>query len=394
MKRIGHLAGGLLAVVTVAIAAGCTFGSKPQANPGTTYELLGQRYSVETVASDLRVPWALAWTPDGRMLVTERPGRLRSVDPATGESDWVIDVEGVTADGEHGLMGMALSPTFAEDRHIFLSYTTPTDDGTANVIVRYRLGDGELSDRKVLVGDLPAADYHDGLPLRFGSDGKLYASTGDATQRHLAQQKDSLAGKFLRIDPDGSVPEDNPFGDAPIWTLGHRNSQGFDWHPETGLLYATEHGPSLGVEPWSGGDELNLVSKGDNYGWPLYHHDENGPGYVAPLRTWSPAIAPAGGTFYDGAAAPAWRNRFFFAGLRGQALWCVEFSADQPREILDLQRILHREFGRLRAVEVGPDGLLYFTTSNRDGRGSPASDDDRVLRLVPVDDNDEQGAGD
>jgi glucose/arabinose dehydrogenase len=382
----------MLIILLASVATGCdSAGSKPQAEGGEVYSAGGQSFRVETVAEDLVVPWAIDWLPDGRMLVTTRPGRLWAIRAGGGEKQLLAEIDEVIHQGEHGLMGLAVSPDFADNRHIFLSYTTGGgEERKKNVIVRYRLtDDGRLADKSILVDDLPAADYHDGLPLRFGPDGKLHASTGDATQRELAQEMDSLAGKYLRVNPDGTIPDDNPWPTSPIFSLGHRNSQGFDFHPQTDLMYATEHGPSLGVEPWSGGDELNLVRKGGNYGWPIYHNEKTGadePGFTAPLELWDDAIAPAGASFYTGDKLPAWKNRFVFAGLRGEALWLAKFGgADNPDQVESLERVLHKQYGRLRAVEQGPDGYLYFTTSNRDKRGTPAANDDRVLRIVPAD---------
>ncbi len=341
------------------------------------------------MARNLEVPWALAWLTDGSMLIAERPGRLRLISAdqlRQGNLDdpgrLVAEIQPVEHRGEGGLLGMAVSPDFADNRRIYLSHTARDDSGALkNVIVSYRLSpDGdELTDRQMILDNIPGANIHDGLPLRFGDDGKLYASTGDAAERQLAQRSGSLAGKFLRMNPDGSVPDDNPVEGSLVWTLGHRNAQGFDWHPQTGEMYATEHGPT-------GGDEVNHVLKGQNYGWPLFTHGRNEPPYIAPLKTWTPAIAPSGAAFFRGDSVPQWRNRLFIAALRGNRIVSLAFDdEDDPRRITDSAEILIGSYGRLRAVEQGPDGHLYVTTSNRDGRGRPHDSDDRVLRLVPLD---------
>lgn len=379
----------LCVLMVLSLVACNRAGSQPQAQPGQVYTAAGQQFQVETVADNLEVPWSLAWLPDGRMLITTRPGGLYVLEEGSAQERLLEMLDDVDHAGEHGLMGLAVSPKFRTDRHIFLSYTTSAGGKLKNVIARYRLTEQDkLTERVVLVDDLPASDYHDGLPLRFGPDGMLYASTGDATQRDLAQRMDSLAGKFLRLTPDGKAPPDNPWPSLLIFSLGHRNCQGFDFHPDNGMIYATEHGPSLGVEPWSGGDELNLVRKGGNYGWPIYHNEKTGEGiegFTAPLKVWDDAIAPAGGAFYTGDKLPAWKGLFVFAGLRGQGLWLARFSqSSQETGVESLERILHEQFGRLRAVEQGPDGYLYFTTSNKDKRGVPADNDDRVLRIVPA----------
>jgi glucose/arabinose dehydrogenase len=374
------------------VAGGGCDEPAPQARPGQIYELHGQKFQVETVAEELVVPWGLDWLPDGTMLVTERPGRLRGY--RDGKLLWTAALDQVDHAGEHGLMDLAVSPNFAEDGHVFLAYTTKSGEGALkNVVSRFTLADGKRTDEKIVIDNLPAADYHDGLPLRFGEDGLLYLSTGDATEGDRAQDPANLAGKFLRVRPDGSAPEDNPFvgreGYRPeIWTLGHRNCQGFDWRPSakngSGELYAVEHGPSFPIDGVGGKDELNLVVKGRNYGWPKARGSEHPKPFTAPLRAWTPAIAPAGAAFYNGDRCPAWKGRFFFAGLRGASLFCATFDAEQPDRIVDMRRLLEKQFGRLRAVEQGPDGYLYITTSNRDRRGTPADNDDRVLRLVPA----------
>ena len=216
-------------------------------------------------------------------------------------------------------------------------------------------------------------------------DGKLYITTGDATERALAQRLDSLAGKTLRLNDDGTVPVDNPFAGqagarAEIWSYGHRNAQGLDWQPGTNVMFQTEHGPS-GFDGPGGGDEFNLVERGKNYGWPVIHHQATGAGMESPLLEYTPAVAPASGMFYRGAAFPEWRGNYFFGCLRGQ---CVIHVVLDGRRVVSQERMLVEDYGRLRDVAEGPDGTIYFSTSNRDGRGRAASDDDRMLRLVPL----------
>jgi glucose/arabinose dehydrogenase len=376
-----------LVSVSLALAAalaGCA-EARPAAGGQKVYSLLGERFIIEDVATDLYVPWAVAWLPDGRMIATQRRGDLGWVDAST-KTVRPLAYLAVDSGGEHGLMSVAVSHRFAEDSTIVVSYTARTAGGQrVNRIQAMRLSDQGITPARVLVDNLPAADYHDGLPLRFGPDGALYASTGDAGDGKLAQRPDSLAGKFLRINLDGTIPPDNPLPQSPVWSLGHRNCQGFDFQAGSRRLYATEHGPSVPVDSLiGGGDELNLVLKGGNYGWPLYHHDKNAPGFVAPLKTWTPAIAPSGACFYSGKAFPKWDGCFFFAALQGKALYCTRFGGDDGRNIELLMKVIDQDLGRLRAVAVGPDGYLYLTTSNRDGRGKAAPGDDRIVRLVPA----------
>lgn len=223
------------------------------------------------------------------------------------------------------------------------------------------------------------------MPLALRPDGKLYVTTGDATKRELAQKPDSLAGKILRLNDDGSVPPDNPFvnqkGARPeIWCLGNRNPQGLDWQPGTNQLFETEHGPS-GFDGPGGGDEVNIVEKGKNYGWPVIHHTETREGLESPLLEYTPAVAPASGMFYRGSAFPEFRNNFLFGCLRGT---CIVRVVLDGRRVISQERLLEGAYGRIRDVAEGPDGAIYFSTSNRDGRGSPAPNDDRILKLVPV----------
>jgi len=339
-------------------------------------------FKIEKVAGGLEVPWSIVWAPDGRMIFTERPGRVRVIEKGTLNPKPLFVVPDVESSGETGLMSVALHPQFSSNHFIYLSYAY-SKNGTKVQVVRYREGPEGFVDRKVIIDELPAAQFHAGCRVRFGPDGKLYITTGDATQRALAQKLDSLAGKTLRLNDDGTVPQDNPFvGQAnarpEIWTYGHRNSQGMDWQPGSNLMFQTEHGPS-GFDGPGGGDEVNIVEKGKNYGWPTIHHKETAPGLESPLLEYTPACAPASGSFYRGSVFPQFKGNFFFGCLRGERL---------IRVVLDGRRVVSQEdlvknYGRIRDVAEGPDGYLYFSTSNRDGRGKPASDDDRIMRLVP-----------
>jgi len=340
-------------------------------------------FRVEKVIGGLEVPWSIVWAPDGRMIFTERPGRVRVFENGSLRSNPLFVVPDVDPTGESGLMSIVLHPQFSSNHFLYLSYAYG-GGGVRVRVVRYRETPDGLVDRKVIIEDIPAAQFHAGCRLRFGPDGKLYITTGDATQRDLAQKLDSLAGKTLRLNDDGSVPQDNPFvgqanARAEIWSIGHRNSQGMDWQPGTDLMFQTEHGPS-GFDGPGGGDEVNIVEKGKNYGWPLIHHKETRAGLESPLLEYTPACAPASGMFYRGSAFSAFKGNFFFGCLRGEAM---------IRVVLDGRRVISQEqlvtsYGRIRDVAEGPDGLLYFSTSNRDGRGKPTSDDDRILRLVPA----------
>jgi glucose/arabinose dehydrogenase len=340
---------------------------------------------VETVATGLEVPWEVAFAPDGRLFLTERPGRVRVVVDGELLSEPAAVIEDVTAVGEGGLLGLALDPDFAVNRAVYVYVTTRAGGGVLhNVVRRYTERGNRLVDPVVVIDGIPGASLHDGGRIAFGPDGKLYVTTGDARNPALAQNLDSLAGKILRIDPDGSVSAGNPFPGSPIWSYGHRNPQGLAWTPD-GRLYATEHGPSgdLGLMAH---DEVNLIEPGRNYGWPQMAGTilAGTPGdYVPPViesgqETW----APSGCTVVSADRFPQWRGNLLFAGLRSRTLWRLELASD-GRQAVALEPLFAGEYGRLRAVAEAPDGTIYLLTSNRDGRGNPGPGDDRLLRIVP-----------
>ena len=322
---------------------------------------------VTIVAEDLDTPWALAFLPDGSLLVTERPGRLVHIGESGRET---YTIRGVREAGEGGLMGLALHPDFAETRWIYVCLTGERGGSLENRVERYRFDRGP-SERRVILAGIPGAYFHDGCQLGFGPDGYLYISTGDVGNGEDAQERRSLAGKILRLTDDGGVPADNPFGSA-VYSYGHRNPQGLTWDEE-GRLWSTEHGRSAGG---SGYDELNLIERGANYGWPLIQGDAEAPGMVNPILhsgpnyTWAP-----GGAAY-------WNGRIFFGGLRGEALYEAG-PLERGRGRVELLVHFHGEFGRIRAVRIGPDGMLYFSTSNRDGRGQVRRGDDKIVRIDP-----------
>jgi len=336
---------------------------------------------IDTVVTGLEVPWSIAFTSPRRMLVTERPGRLRVVQDGALVAAPLATIPDVESSGETGLMGLTLAPDYATSKLLFLSYAYAAGGSTAVRVAQYRDDGAGLVRVKTIVENLPAARFHAGCRLRFGPDGKLYVTTGDATQRDLAQKMDSLAGKTLRYDADGSIPKDNPFPGSPIYSLGHRNSQGLDWQPGTGRQIQTEHGPS-GFDGPGGGDEVNWVEAGKNYGWPIIHHRETRAGLVSPLLEFTPAIAPSGGSFVHGNALRSLAGDFVFAGLRGEKLVRVRFDRADPGKVASTEDLLDGDYGRLREAMLGPDGALYVTTSNRDGRGRVRGGDDRILRIT------------
>jgi aldose sugar dehydrogenase len=335
----------------------------------------------ETFVDGLEVPWSLAFTSPARMLVTERPGRVRVIENGQLRPKPLAIIADVESRGETGLMGLTLAPDYAKSHLLYLSYAYTVSGGIRVRVVRFHDDGAGLSQRTVIVEGLPASQFHAGCRLRFGPDGKLYVTTGDATTREIAQKMDSLGGKTLRLNSDGTIPPDNPFPGSPIFSLGHRNSQGLDWQPGTGLQFQTEHGPS-GFDGPGGGDEVNIVEAGKNYGWPVVHHKMSKEGMVSPLLEFTPAIAPSGASFVTGARLPGLKGDFLFACLAGQRLVRVRLDPKDPRRVLAVEDLFDHLYGRLREVQNGPDGAIYFTTSNRDGRGSIRKGDDRILRLT------------
>jgi len=332
----------------------------------------------ETIASGLTIPWSIVFISEDEALVTERPGSVRLFDLGSGSLREYGRVE-VAAVGEGGLLGIAVRRRGSR-LEVYVYHTYRKDGGLANRVVRY-LDEGGLADPLSIVEGIPGASVHDGGRIRFGPDGKLYITTGDARVGENSQDLRSLAGKILRLEPDGRAPEDNPFPGSPVYSYGHRNPQGLDWHPATGLLYATEHGPS-GENGRFAHDEVNLVRPAGNYGWPLMAGSANREGFVNPIlesgdETW----APSGCSFYSGRQNPEWRNNLLFASLRDEHLHRVVIGED-PSTVTFHEKLFSRSFGRLRDVVEGPDGSLYLLTSNRDGRGVAREGDDRIIRVT------------
>ena len=355
------------------------FGAQDAGAATITVIRISERVTAETVAEGLEVPWALAFTPDGRMLVTERPGRIRVIQNGQllEQPMAVLDVASVS---EAGLMGIAVDPNFADNSHLYVCYTYRTDSGgLLNRIARLTDSGGRAGDLQVILDNIPAARNHNGCRLRFGPDDKLYVTMGDAQSADNAQSLESLSGKILRLERDGSVPADNPFPGSFVYSYGHRNPQGLDWHPETGDLFITEHGPSQD-------DEINILVAGGNYGWPQVTGASSNGAYLDPILAFTPTIALAGAAFYTGESlAASWDGDFIFANLKGSHLRRIGLKPPEFRSVSSQQILFLEEFGRLRAVTLGPDGYIYFSTSNRDGRGRPFPGDDKILRLIPED---------
>lgn len=336
---------------------------------------------VETVAENLMIPWSIAFSPDGRIFVTERAGSVRVIEDGVLKDEPMLTLS--VGRNEGGLLGIALDPEFESNHHVYLYYTYSEFLSIYNRVSKFTESDNKLYDETVLIDKIPGAAVHDGGRIKFGPDSTMYITTGDAADRMLSQDLSSLAGKILRINPDGSVPEDNPFANSPVYSYGHRNPQGLDWDPATNVLVISEHGPS--GERGFAHDEINIVLAGKNYGWPHVVGSESNPEYVDPaFHTGNVAWAPSGAAFYNGDGFPNLKGKLLVANLRGAHLHVFEVDSHQNSATSE-QSMFAGAFGRLRDVSVGNDGHIYLLTSNRDGRGSPATNDDRVLRIVPLD---------
>lgn len=359
----------------LALAFLCSFNYKKQ------HILAGDEvfFKVDTLATNLTVPWQITFLPDKTMLFTERTGEVRLLRDGKLQLKPVLKVNDIKAESKTGLLGMVLHPNFVKNHLIYIAQNYGENNKIRLRVVRYLYEKDTLINAKTLIQGIPGARNHTGCRLVFGPDKKLYISTGDADQPILAQDLKAYNGKILRISDDGSIPKDNPFikndtAKKEIWSYGHRNPQGMAFEPFSNKLYATEHGPT-------GGDEVNIIEKGSNYGWPIIHHQETRDGMVKPFLEYTPSIGPAEATFYNGNAFPKLKGSLLVACLRGESILRIQLDQDKA---VKQEVFLKKQYGRIRSLVVGPDGFIYISTSNFDLPESKGERPyDMILRLSP-----------
>lgn len=337
---------------------------------------------VEEVVRGLDVPWGIAFLPNNEMLVTERPGRVRLVRNGQLQPQPVATLSVTARGGEGGLLGIALHPEFASNRWFYLYYTTEQGGTSVNRVERWRLSENRQQAQRdrLILDNIPVAAFHNGGRLRFGPDGMLYIGTGDAREPGTSQDADSLAGKILRVTPDGEVPPDNPTPGNPAFVSGIRNTQGFDWLDRNTLL-VTDHGPS-GELGRTGRDEVTVARAGENLGWPTIYGCQTRSGLVTPSISWITAVPPGGAAIYTGNAIPEWKGSLIIGTLGSRHLHRVTFNPNNPGQVQRNEVYLQGNQGRLREVIMSPDGELYVTTSNCDARGECPPARDKILRIT------------
>jgi aldose sugar dehydrogenase len=361
-KKTRILAIAAAVVVSIIII---TSPSNPIVIPKPTTNTTGTE-AVQVLATNLHKPWAIAFG-DGKIFFTEKVGRIRVIDNGILANESVADLK-VADITDAGLLGITLHPDFEKNHYIYVYYTYQEGSKLWNKVLRITESDNRIVGANTILDKIPAAEFDDGGVIKFGPDKKLYIGTGDATDESLAQNQTSLGGKILRLNDDGSIPQDNPFSNSPVYSYGHRNPQGLAWD-DKGNLYETEEGPTIN-------DEINLIKAGQNYGWPN-QECSGSKEFQAALICYNPSIEPAGITYYSSGKIDL-KDSLILATLRGNIL----YQLPTQNGTIEAQKIILDGVGRIRDVNEGPDGYLYIITSNTDGRGFPDQNDDKLLRIV------------
>jgi glucose/arabinose dehydrogenase len=357
-------------------------GDKPQ-HVKDAFQLDGDNIKVEVWIQNLRIPWSLIFLPDNRALVSERTGVILLIKNRTVQQKPYAKID-VVHSGEGGLMGLAIHPQFPKKPFVYAMHTYKKDGKTYNRVIRLRDNGDSADFDKVIIDNIPGSRLHNGGRIAFGPDGMLYITTGENFKAAMAQDLRMLGGKILRVTPEGEIPADNPFKNSPVYSYGNRNPQGIAWQPGSGRLFESEHGPS-GEFGLFANDEINIIVRGGNYGWPKAIGAPGRQPYIDPIIVWKDTTPPSGMTFYKGNLLRHLDGDLFIATLRSEALIRIRLDG---ANIKGIERWFakdndHGKYGRLRDVVEGPEGALYFLSNNTDGRGRPLAGDDKIYRIVP-----------
>jgi glucose/arabinose dehydrogenase len=373
-KSLLGIAGVIIIIIAISVATVLSTPSDttvPIPEPATTDNANQTNKGIRTIAQNLDVPWAIDIAVDNRIFFTEKPGRLGMIHAnGTLASESVVNIH--TEDiGEAGLMGLALHPNFTQNHLMYVYHTYAKNGGLYNKVLMLTEKNNKIVNSKIILDGIPASDSNNGGRIKFGPDGKLYVSTGDSETPELAQNTKSLAGKLLRLNDDGTIPDDNPIPESPVYSYGHRDIQGFAWHPITKKLYASEHGPA-------GNDEVNIIEPGSNYGWPIEvcnHSTSSAPiRFETPEYCFNPEIAPSGLTI-AASNKLGYQNDILFTTLRGSHLHHIDLETRIQDNVLV-------GYGRLSDIVEAHDGSLYVLTTNRNAIGIGNANDDHILQII------------
>jgi len=373
-KSLLGIAGVIIIIIAISVATVLSTPSDttvPIPEPATTDNANQTNKGIRTIAQNLDVPWAIDIAVDNRIFFTEKPGRLGMIHAnGTLASEPVVNIH--TEDiGEAGLMGLALHPNFTQNHLMYVYHTYAKNGGLYNKVLMLTEKNNKIVNSKIILDGIPASDSNNGGRIKFGPDGKLYVSTGDSETPELAQNTKSLAGKLLRLNDDGTIPDDNPIPESPVYSYGHRDIQGFAWHPITKKLYASEHGPA-------GNDEVNIIEPGSNYGWPIEvcnHSTSSAPiRFETPEYCFNPEIAPSGLTI-AASNKLGYQNDILFTTLRGSHLHHIDLETRIQDNVLV-------GYGRLSDIVEAHDGSLYVLTTNKNAIGIGNANDDHILQII------------